>query len=30
MEDEVATSITLATIFGTIALFTWPLLQHVL
>ncbi|MDN5792058.1 MAG: putative sulfate exporter family transporter [Brevibacterium aurantiacum] len=27
-EDEVATSIALVTIFGTIALFSWPLLQH--
>ncbi len=29
-EDEVATSIALVTIFGTIALFGWPLLQHAL
>ena len=29
-EDEVATSIALVTIFGTIALFTWPLLQPLL
>ena len=29
-EDEVATSIALVTIFGTIALFGWPMLQHAL
>lgn len=29
-EDEVATSVALVTIFGTIALFGWPLLQSVL
>ncbi len=29
-EDEVATSVALVTIFGTIALFVWPLLQHTL
>ncbi len=29
-EDEVATSIALVTIFGTIAMFGWPLLQGVL
>lgn len=29
-EDEVATSVALVTIFGTIALFGWPLLQAVL
>ncbi|MEO8249790.1 MAG: YeiH family protein, partial [Burkholderiales bacterium] len=29
-EDEVATSIALVTIFGTVALFGWPMLQHAL
>ncbi len=29
-EDEVATAIALVTIFGTIALFGWPMLQHAL
>ena len=29
-EDEVATAVALVTIFGTIALFVWPLLQPVL
>ncbi len=29
-EDEVATAIALVTIFGTVALFGWPMLQHVL